>query len=343
MKKSIYLFITMIFVTFMIFLQTGIVNAASLDNVEVEVSKTKIAPGEEVTVTTKFGKDLGAYTVDVAYDSNLFEYVRSEEGTENDNGTRVKLTYHDTTGGTNPRADAKITFKAKDSIVTSNPTDFAITLEGLSNADASETYDDITTPIKKDVLVEPNYVDYSLDLQYTGNIEPKVAKDMTLVTSSSMGKNYDHVRLIAEITKEPSNAASTKLMAIDDKGAQIDLIQSGWGDAAGYKIGGKDVKQELKLQGEFSELGEYTIHVKLIDRDNSDSVITEKSFNINVAEKQQQNPDTNTGDNNKPNNTEEKLPETLPKTGGTQYALIILVITVLTIGYVFIMKKTKKD
>lgn len=343
MKKSVYLFITMIFVTFMLFLQTGIVNAASLDNIEVDVSKTKIAPGEEVTVTTKFGKDLGAYTVNVAYDNNLFEYVSAEGGTENDNGTRVKLTYYDQTGGTNPRANAKITFKAKDSIVTSNPTDFAITLEGLSNADASETYDDITTPIKKDILVEPNYVDYSLDLQYTGNIEPKVSKDMTLVTSSTMGKNYDHVRLIAEVTKEPSDAATTKLIAINDAGVEIDLIQNGWGEADGYSIGGKDVRQELKLQGEFSELGEYTIHVKLIDRDNSDSVITEKSFDIKVAEKEtvpEENPD-NTPET-KPNDKEE-LPATLPKTGGTQYALILLVITVLTISYVFIMKKSKKD
>ncbi|MCI9177953.1 MAG: LPXTG cell wall anchor domain-containing protein [Clostridia bacterium] len=341
MKKSIYLFIIAVLILFMILVPVSTVKAASLDNLQVEVSKAKVEPGQEVTVTTNFGKNLGAYTVDVAYDNNLFEYVRSEGGTENDNGTRVRLTYYDTTGGTTPRTNAKVTFKAKENIVTSNPTDFAITLEGLSNADASETYDDITTPIKKDVLVEPNYVDYNLTLNYTGTIEPKVAKDMTLITSSSMGKNYDHVRLIAEIAKEPSKDATTKLIAINDASQEIDLIQNGWGDAAGYSIGGKNVKQELKLKGEFSTVGDYTIHIKLIDRDNSDSVIVEKSFNLKVAEKQQAKPDT--GTTNKPNNTQEKLPESLPKTGNTQYVVIFAIIAVLAISYYFLSKRNQKN
>lgn len=355
MKKSIYLFVTIIFVTFMVLCQANFVSAATLDNIGVEVSKEKIAPGEEVNVITNFGTSLGAYTVDVAYDNNIFEYISSEGGTENDNGTRVRLTYHDTTGGTNPRTNAIVTFKAKEAIVTSNPTDFGITLEGLSNADASETYDDITTPIKKDVLVEPNYVDYSLNLEYTGDIEPQVAKDMTLVTSSTMGKNYDHVRLIAEITAEPSDAATAKLLATNSDGTKIDLIQNGWGDAAGYSIGGKDVKQELKLTGEFSEVGNYAIHIKLIDRDDSDNVIVEKTFNLEAKEKQEIDDGTNTPGTDEegkgeetttPDNTQkpeekEELPSTLPKTGNTQYAFIIIAITILATTYYFLVNKEK--
>ena len=50
----------------------------------------------------------------MAYDNNIFEYVRSEGGTENDNGTRVRVTYYDSAGGTNPRTNMSVTFKAKE-------------------------------------------------------------------------------------------------------------------------------------------------------------------------------------------------------------------------------------
>lgn len=343
MKKSIYFFITIIFALFMLFLQTNIVSAASLDNIEVTTDKNKVIPGGEVTVTVDFGQELGAYTVDVAYDNNLFDYVRTEGGTANDNGTRVRVVYPSDVGAA-ARRTTKVTFKAKEDIVTSNPTDFAIAIEGAANSDASETYDDITIPIGKDVLVEPDYVNYNLTLEYTGTIEPKVAKNMKLITSSSMGKNYDHVRLTAEVTKEPSDAATTKLIAIDGNSQAIDLIQNGWGEADGYSIGGKNVRQQLNLQGEFSEVGDYTVHVKLIDRDNSDSIIAEKSFNFKVAEKQtQQNPEaTEPSDTDISKKEEEELPDNLPKTGTTQYVFISFVIAVLAISYYFITKKNNK-
>ena len=51
--------------------------------------------------------------------------------------------------------DRSVTFRAKPDITTSNPTEFTITGEGLSNSDASVTFDDITIPIVKNVTVEP--------------------------------------------------------------------------------------------------------------------------------------------------------------------------------------------
>ena len=42
-----------------------------------------------------------------------------------------------------------VTFKAKSSIVSTNPTDFSVTAEGMANADASQDYDDIAVPVKK--------------------------------------------------------------------------------------------------------------------------------------------------------------------------------------------------
>lgn len=57
---------------------TGTSYAASLDTIDVQTDKTIVRPGEEVKVTIQFGQDLGAYTFDVAYDNNIFDYVSSE-------------------------------------------------------------------------------------------------------------------------------------------------------------------------------------------------------------------------------------------------------------------------
>ena len=327
MKKLFSIF-TIFILFFTIISVSSVTSAATLNNVSAEVSKSKIAPGQEVNLTVSFGKDLGAYTVNATYDDAIFEYVRSEGGTANDTGDKVILTYHDATGGTNPRTNAVITFKAKAGLTTSNPTDFSVTLSGMANSDASETYDDITTPIIKDILVEPNYVNYTLSLDYTGVIKRDKAKEMKLTTASTMGKNYDHVRLIAEITAKPETNATAKLLATDNSGAEIDLLQSGWGEADGYAIGGKDVKQELLLRGEFNTDGKYTINIKLIDRDNSDAVIADKSFDITVGEKVAEKPTTNT----KPS-TDEKLPTTYPQTGMTQYVYILLAVLALLVLY----------
>lgn len=326
MKKLFYVLTILILLLFISI--PSISSAATLDTVSVETSKTKIAPGEEVSVTVSFGKDLGAYTIYTAYDNAIFEYVRSEGGTASDDGDKVILTYHDSTGGSNPRTNAVITFKAKDDLTGTNPTDFSITLEGMANSDASERYDDISIAIIKDVLVEPNYVDYTLKLEYTGTVKKDEQKNMKLITESTMGKNYDHVRLIAEVTAKPSDTATAKLLATQSNSVEIDLLQSGWGEADGYAIGGRNVKQELALRGEFNTDGKYTIHIKLIDRDDSDAVIVEKSFDIEVGEKTVETP-----------TTEEKLPETYPQTGMMQYAIIVITIVVLAAIYTVLSKK----
>lgn len=349
-----------------------------LNSVTVDVSKEKIAPGEEVTVTINFGTELGAYTFDVAYDNNIFDYVSSEGGTPNDDGTRVRVTFYDSTGGTSPCSNMTVTFKAKDSIEATNPTDFSVTAEGLANNDASQEYDDITTPIKKDVTVEPNYVDYTISLNYSENVVADEEKAMELITASSMGRNYDHVKLTAEVTKKPSDAATVKMLATERTKQEIDLIQDGWGEPDGYALGGKDVEQILDIRSTFSEVGAYTIKISLLDKDNSDSVIATKDFDINVADASTENPDedgnnggnidndgntgipgdteneenkgpetpgnNNNGNNQNGNNVEnvEELPENLPKTGMTQYVYIITAIAVLGAAYVSLKSEKKK-
>lgn len=357
MKKIFYLI--SIFTIMLMTLFSINVKAASLDSINIETDKAIVNPGEEVTLKIEFGKSLGAYTFDIAYDNNLLEFISASDGTPNDMSTKVRIVYYDSTGGSNAKDSLEVVFKAKEDLTTSNPTDLSITAEGLANGDASEQYDDIDVPITKNITVEPDYKDYELNLQYDGKIIKNEEKEITITTISEMGKYYDHARLIAEVTTQ--TGGNVTLIGTDEQQLEHDLIQSGWGDPSGYKIGGK-VNQVLKFTGLFTEVGEYQITLKLIDRDSSDSTIAEKTFNIDVVEKEviEDNDDeNNNGDNentegtteNKPNNStendtnniqkEENLPQELPKTG-INYTGIIIAIIVLAILIYFTQFKKKK-
>ncbi|MCI9063528.1 MAG: LPXTG cell wall anchor domain-containing protein [Clostridia bacterium] len=341
MKKTISIIAILAIIT--LFTLTGFTCAATLDNISVDTDKATVEPGKEVKVTVNFGQELGSYTAKIAYDNNIFEYVSAEGGTGRDTTDKVIVEFHDETGGSNPRTNMSVKFKAKDNITTSNPTEFTVTLDGLANADASETYDDITTPIVKNVTVEPNYVDYTLKLEHKDEIIKDKENEMKISYSSPMGHYYEHARLIAE-AKTPEGATA-KLLAIDENQLEHDIIQSGWGDAQGYKIGGKDVAQELAVRGVFSEVGEYTITLKLIDRDNSDSVIEEKDFKIIATEEGQKVPDKDNTDKDKieEDKKEEtkkptKKPTKLPKTGMNIYLSIGIILISLS-GYVVYIKR----
>lgn len=342
MKKIVS--IMSIFLVLFALLYTTEVYAAPLDSVNITTDKQTVHPGQTVKVNVAFGKDLGSYTVDVAYDRNLLEFVSAEGGTENDNGTRIRVYFFDNTGGSNPRNNMSVTFKAKTGIITSNPTNLSITAEGLASPDASVRYDDITTPVVKNLVVEPEYVPYNIALNYSGDVIKNEPKDMKIVISSSMGKNYEHTRIMAEATT-PTNE-TVKLLGTDAQNLEHDIIQNGWGDAAGDPIGGKDVSKELNVKGLFSGAGTYGITLKLVDRDNSDAVIASKNFQIEVKEKTTVTPPTETpeetpdNDKNVPSTKPENStkPNDLPKTGNTVYLSIAAIVVVLVIGYVYLKK-----
>lgn len=361
MKKTISIIAILTFAFMFIFV--GSSYAVGLDAIDIKIDKTIVNPSEEVKLDIEFGESLGAYTFDISYDENIFEFVSVDGGTSNDMTDKVRVVYFDTTGGTNSRTNMSITFKAKDNITTSNPTEFTITATGLSNADASITFDDITTPIIKNVTAQPKYEDYTLKLDYTGDIIKEEEKEATVSYSSPMGRFYEHARLVAEAV-EP-NGANVKLLAIDDAGLEHDIIESGWGDAQGYKIGGKDVSQVLKTRAIFDQAGAYKITLKLIDRDDSDNVIAEKTFDFNVIEKAvsvkpegnkpeeskpettvpETNPDTETKNptqettvNDKQEAVEQNVPTKLPKAGYNIYVPVTLLISLLAGVYVYLNK-----
>lgn len=286
MKKIISIFIITILISTVIFTVRSF--AVELNTIDIQTTKTTVKPGEEVTVNINFGTSLGAYTFNIAYDDAIFEYVSVEGGTATDTLDKVKVLYYDATGGTNPRNNMSVTFRAKSNITTSNPTEFSITAEGLANGDASVEYDDIGVPIVKNVIVEPEYSNYSIKLDYTGDVEAGKEKEMKISVTSSMGRHYEHARLIASaITPDE---ATVQLIGKDELGMEHDIIQSGWGNAQGYKIGGKDYAQVLNVNGTFTKKGEYSITLKLIDRDDSDNVIANETFEITVGEETTQTP-----------------------------------------------------
>lgn len=111
----------------------------------------------------------------------------------------------------------------------------------------------------------------------------------------------------------------------------------------------------LQTRAIFSDAGDYTITLKLIDRDNSDAVIAKKVFQFTVTESTSQVvPPTNTPENTEaqaPGNTNEankeeikeevkqEKPSKLPKTGGNIYIPVVLALIVLGGGYAFYNKK----
>ena len=101
--------------------------------------------------------------------------------------------------------------------------------------------------------------------------------------------------------------------------------------------------QELKTRGIFSENGNYTITLKLIDRDNSDQVIAQKNFSFTVGKTQEPN---NPEEEQKPENTtpentvtSENMPTELPKTGANIYIPISILFILLISCSVYYNKK----
>lgn len=332
MKKIISI-ITILTLTILLILSGNIYAEKQPNEITVDVDKTTVRPGETVKVTVSFEKQLGAYTFDIKYDNNIFDYQSVEGGEPNDNQERVRVVYYDSTGGTSSRSNMSVTFKAKEEITTSNPTGFKVSSSGLSTSDTSTEYEDIATPIEKTVLVEPEYVPYTLKLQNTGNIIVGEEVPITISYSSAMGRYYDKARLTATATTP--DGADVKLLATDLTRSQYDIIESGWGDEQGFKIGGADVEQILQTTGIFSEAGEYTIKLSLIDRGNSDQPIAEQTFQLLAQTEATQIATTDNGETI----ANEETPASLPKTGINIYIPIITILVVIISVAIYLNKK----
>lgn len=374
MKEKLRIFSITLFLVMFMFIQDTY--AVSLNTFDVQISKNLVRPGEEVTVQVNFGEALKAYTVKIAYDDNIFDYVSSEGGTAVNTFDKIIMSYGDTEMPVEARGSVSVTFRAKSSLTTTNPTNFVVTSDNMKNADGSMTYDPITTGFTKDLIVEPEYEDYEIKLTHIDTIVKGKPIDMILSYSSAMGRPYAHARLVAEVATAGGTA---KLLGTDQSDSEHDIIQDGWGAVEGYEIGGKGVTQELHVRAIFSDIGDYTITLKLIDKENGDTVIAQRSFPFTAVDEQIQPnydivpmsieeaengteeelsvrsvPEFNHTEGqvqartqtqasetstNITNETTQSAPNKLPKTGINVYIYGVLSLIALTAGYIYFNKK----
>lgn len=307
--------------------------AAVLDTIDITVDKKTVMPGEEIKLDINFGKELSAYTFDIAYDNKIFDFVSVAQGDAKISTDKVTVTFN---AKTNLRKSMSIIFKAKEDITSTNPTEFTVVGNSFIGPSDDIVYDDITVPIVKNIIVEPEYIEYSLNFTHEGNIIPEEEKDVKLSIISKMGRYYEHARLIVEATKP--DGANVELIGInEEENVKQDLIKSGWGDPQGYEIGGKNYSQILNLKALFSKEGEYTLTFKLIDRDNSDSIISEKQYKIMAQKEKIEEPVLEPSNNT----TINELPKKLPKTGFNLYIPYMIVIGILVLAIIYYNKKRK--
>ena len=135
------------------------------------------------------------------------------------------------------------------------------------------------------------------------------------------GTLHTNVQIKVKVT----GPATPKLLATDSNGVEHDIAQLGyWGPPSGFAVQG-DFTNTTPIKATFTEEGSYTIELSLVDLNNSNAVITSKTFTVEVSDTQA--PAVN---NIVANNT---VVDELPKTG-TSIGEFLMYILVL--GMVFV-------
>lgn len=183
--------------------------------------------------------------------------------------------------------------------------------------------------------------EYSFDLQYTGTVIKNEEKSAKVLLIGKSGTLYSKVRIKVDV----NGPAKPKIMATDSNNVEHDIAEIGyWGPPDGFPVQG-DFTNTTPIRATFPEKGKYTITLSLINLEN-DSVITTKSFEINVVEEaieDNNNNTTNNTTNTITNNTTNNIEE-LPKTGKSiwEYTIYLAsVVIVLGIAVMYIKYKNK--
>lgn len=169
------------------------------------------------------------------------------------------------------------------------------------------------------------------DISYTGEVKVNEEKDTLIILAGESTPVHTNVRVKVEI----EGPATPKLMATDSLTNQIDIAQWGyWGPEGGFAIAGT-FTNETPVKATFTKPGAYTIKLTLLDVQNSNDILAQKTITIQVKEEQiTTNEITNIEDNNEI--------EELPKTGVTlgEYIIYFSIICVsLYLIYVRIYRK----
>ena len=175
----------------------------------------------------------------------------------------------------------------------------------------------------------------SFELTYTGDIIKDEEKDATVVLKGTNAPTYTNVRIKVDI----AGPATPTIYAYDSLGTKIDIAQTGyWGPDAGFAVAGT-FENTTPIQATFTEEGQYTITLSLIDIANNNNVITSKVITLNVENNLVDNNQNNTIVN-EINETNENNVTEIPKTGTSigEYAVMCLVVFAICYVGFFIYK-----
>lgn len=329
----------------------------SLENLKIDIDKSIVHPKEEVTLKIDFGRLLSEFEINIAYDKNLFEYYSANKDINlYDNGDIATLTYP-TISTKDAVSEIEVTFKAKENVTSTNPTDLKVTVQNMKDSLTNESIENPLLPYEKKLVVEPIYKDYQFFLEHDEILTPNKDTNMKLILKSDMGQTYKNAKIYATITSE--NESEVQINATDLLGKKYNILEDGWGGENGESIGGLNVSKELNLNTRFSDSGNYKITFQLRDLNNSDFVIASQTFNLKVEDENKkqnniskienvisENKTTTSAEGtkieeNKENSTNEIVykPTTLPKAGSTIYFLIFPIVGILILIYCIFKKK----
>jgi len=167
------------------------------------------------------------------------------------------------------------------------------------------------------------------DISYEGEVKVNEEKSTLIILAGESTPAHTNVRVKVEI----EGPEKPKLLATDSLGTEIDIAQEGfWGPAAGFAIAGT-FSNETPVKATFTKAGSYTITLSLLDVQNSNDVLAEKTVTIQVKEDE---PPVNETVNELVNEIVDEPVEELPKTGISlvEYAIYaVILFVVIYLGY----------
>lgn len=164
------------------------------------------------------------------------------------------------------------------------------------------------------------------DITYEGEVKVNEEKSAIIILAGENTPVYTNVRVKVDI----DGPEKPKLMATDSNGTQIDIAEWGyWGPEAGFAIGGT-FSNETPIKATFAKAGTYTITLSLLDVQNANDVLAEKTVTIQVAEN---NPIVNEVVNVVTNETTNQVPEELPKTGTSLLEYVVYAVILCMVIY----------
>ncbi|MBO5412852.1 MAG: hypothetical protein J6A29_00840 [Clostridia bacterium] len=173
------------------------------------------------------------------------------------------------------------------------------------------------------------------DVSYEGEVKVNEEKNAIIILAGENAPVYTNVRVKVDI----EGPAKPKLLATDSLGNELDIAELGyWGPDAGFTIGGT-FSNETPLKATFTEAGSYTITLSLLNVQNANDILAQKSVTIRVSE---DDAVVNEVINETINEITNEPIQQLPQTGTslleyTIYAVILFII--IYIGYQIMQRR----